>query len=203
MAINKFDFSCVAWNGDLDSICGLFSDLIENQINPATSKPKLQIQLDNFLETSDVLKKWQYTKSHHREAPVFKSYQENYKNFDNEDFSSLDKEVQEKGLLLPKGQVLFRGVCGDNQNDDWLRAVSTTLSPYIAVYHALKNEYLKPIKIYVIEVPKSSDTKAIIGPFGKDITFGHEYEVLTLFKCAPKVSKSIPLGTITLQLLRW
>ena len=56
MAINKFDFSCVGWNGDLDSICGLFSDLIDNQINPATSKAKLQIQLDDFLETSDILK---------------------------------------------------------------------------------------------------------------------------------------------------
>ncbi|EMI4157396.1 hypothetical protein V6432_004371 [Vibrio parahaemolyticus] len=112
-------------------------------------------------------------------------------------------EIQEKGLLLAKGQVLFRGVCSENQNDEWSNPVSTTLSPYIAIYHALKNGYTKPIKVYVIEAPVASNVRAIIGPFGDNVEFGQEYEVLVNFKCRPKVVEDITKGNVTFQLLRW
>ncbi|TKF21267.1 hypothetical protein, partial [Vibrio kanaloae] len=174
MLIDKFEFEQIGWNGSLQSIWDLLSDLIHYQIDPEFKPPKKYIDLKSDLESSEILSKWQKSR---QDAPVFKLFQTKYETFNNAAFTDLDMEIQEKGLLLAKGQVLFRGVCSENQNDEWSNPVSTTLSPYIAIYHALKNGYTKPIKVYVIEAPVASNVRAIIGPFGDNVEFGQEYEV--------------------------
>ncbi|EGR4288072.1 hypothetical protein ACN259_003597 [Vibrio cholerae] len=203
MLIDKFEFEQIGWNGSLQSILGLLSELIHYRLDPEFKPPDKYIDLKSELESSDILSKWQKGRQDTDDVPMFKLFQTKYKTFNKADFSALDMEIQEKGLLLAKGQVLFRGVCSENQNDDWSNPVSTTLSPYIAIYHALKNGYTKPIKIYVIEAPVDSNVKAIIGPFGDNVEFGQEYEVLVNFKCHPKVVEDITKANVTFQLLRW
>ena len=202
MNIDKFDIDLLGWNGSLQSCLGLFSELIGYQIAPSNyKKPDKLIKFEESLETSNVLKKWQESKANNGETPMFHLFQREYRCFKIDDFNKLDTEIQEKGLLLAEGQVLFRGVCAENENDDWTKPVSTTLSPYIAIYHALKNGYTKPIKIYVIEVAADSRVKAIIGSFGDNVEFGQEYEVLVNFKGRPKVNEEITKGNFTFQLL--
>ncbi|MDB2387317.1 hypothetical protein N9W21_08265 [Shewanella sp.] len=202
MIIDKFDIILLGWNGNLESCLGLFSGLIDYHIAPNDhKKPDECIKFEESLESSNVLNKWQESKANNGETPIFHLFQREYRDFNVDDFKKLDMEIQEKGILLAKGQVLFRGVCSENENDDWTKPVSTTLSPYIAIYHALKNGYTKPIKIYVIEVPVDSKVKAIIGPFGDNVEFGQEYEVLVNFKHRPKVNEEITKGSVTFQLL--
>ena len=200
MLIDKFEFEQIGWNGSLQSIWDLLSELIHYRLDPKFKPPDKYIDLKSDFESSDILSKWQKSR---QDAPVFKLFQTKYETFNDAAFTDLDMEIQEKGLLLAKGQVLFRGVCSENHNDDWSNPVSTTLSPYIAIYHALKNGYTKPIKIYVIEAPVASNVKAIIGPFGDNVEFGQEYEILVNFKCPPKVVEDITKGNVTFQLLRW
>lgn len=201
--IDKFDIDLLGWNGSLESCLDLFSGLIGYHIAPNThKKPDECIKFEESLKSSKVLNKWQESKGSHGETPMFHLFQRAYRNFNANDFNKLDMEIQEKGLLLAKGQVLFRGVCSENENDDWTKPVSTTLSPYIAIYHALKNGNTKPIKIYVIEVSVDSSVKAIIGPFGDNVDFGQEYEVLVSFKRRPIVIEERTTGYFTFQLLR-
>ncbi|EHD0103699.1 hypothetical protein J7X08_000551 [Vibrio vulnificus] len=203
MVIDKFNFEQIGWNGSLESILGLFSDLICYRLDLKPKPPAKYIELKSELESSDILSEWQRSSPDTSELPVFQLFQKKYQTFDNDAFTALDMEIQGKGLLLAKGQILFRGVCFENQNDDWSNPISTTLSPYIAIDHAVKNGHTKPIKIYVIEVPFDSGLKAIIGPFGESVDFGQEYEVLVNFQCRPKVSEEREIGNVTLQLLRW
>lgn len=201
--IDKFDIDLLGWNGSLESCLGLFLGLYSYHIDPSShKKPDECIKFEESLKSSNVLNKWQESKASNGETPIFNLFQRKYRDFNVYDYNNLDMEIQEKGLLLAKGQILFRGVCSENENDDWTKPVSTTLSPYIAIYHALKNGYAKPIKIYVIEVPVDSNVKAIIGPFGENVEFGQEYEVLVNFKRRPKVHKEITRGNVTFQLLR-
>jgi len=84
----------------------------------------------------------------------------------------------------------------------WPILLDHYISPYIAIYHALKNGNTKPIKIYVIEVSVDSSVKAIIGPFGDNVDFAQEYEVLVSFKRRPIVIEERATGYFTFQLLR-
>ncbi len=203
MIIDKFSFEQIGWNGNLQSVLNLFLDLISYQLDPK-SKPFYEyIKLKSDLKNSDILNGWQRSSIDICELPKFQLFQKKYKTFDNDAFTALDMEIQNKGSVLPKGQILFRGVCSDNKNDDWNNPISTTLSPYIAIYHAFKNGYIKPIKIYVIEIPVDFNVKAIIAPFGDNVEFGQEYEVLVKFERCPKVIEEITKNNITFQLLRW
>ncbi|MCC4800268.1 hypothetical protein BCT30_05105 [Enterovibrio norvegicus] len=201
MRINKFDIDLLGWTGNLESCLGLFLGLYCYHIAPNThKKPEECIKFEESLKISNVLNKWQESMARNGETPIFHLFQRKYRDFNVDDFNKLNMEIQKQGLLLAKGQILFRGVC--SENDDWTKPVSTTLSPYIAIYHALKNGYMNPIKIYVIEVPDDSNVKAIIGPFGNNVEFGQEYEVLVNFKRRPKVHEEITRGNVTFQLLR-
>lgn len=201
--IDKFDVELLGWDGSLESCLGMFSGLYGYHIDPSThKKPNECIKYEEFLKSSNVLNQWQESMASNGDTPIFKLFQRNYRGFNVDDFINLDMEIQEKGLSLAKGQILFRGVCSENENDDWTKPVSTTLSPYIAIYHALKNGYTKPIKICVIEVPVDTNVKAIIGPFGDNVEFGQEYEVLVNFKHRPKVHEEITRGNVTFQSLR-
>ncbi|MFA0511603.1 MULTISPECIES: hypothetical protein [unclassified Vibrio] len=202
MALGKFDIEQTGWNGSFQSVSELFSELINYQLAPNKHrKPEQCIEFEALLESSDTLSKWQESKANNVKNPVFKSFQKKYRTFNNNDFKALGMEIQENGLFLSKGQILFRGVCSENSNDNWELPVSTTLSPYIATYHALKNGYTKPIKIYAIEIKTDSTIKAVVAPFGGNVELGHEYEVLVDFKSRPKVSEEIKKGVIIFQLL--
>ncbi|MDO6524723.1 hypothetical protein Q4519_03400 [Motilimonas sp. 1_MG-2023] len=202
MVLDKFDVEEIGWNGSFHSVLELFSELINYQIAPNKHrKPERFIEFEALLESSDTLSKWQESKANNVKNPVFMSFQKKYKNFNDNDLRALGMEMQENGLFLSKGQILFRGVCSENSNDNWELPVSTTLSPYIATYHALKNGYTKPIKIYVIEIKTDSTIKAVIAPFGENVEFGHEYEVLVDFKSRPKVSEEIKRGVIIFKFL--
>ncbi|EKO3924997.1 hypothetical protein GCS56_002273 [Vibrio metschnikovii] len=204
MSIGRFDFSCIGWDGRLDSVLEIFAENVCYEIAPNNyRKPRTQIELESTLESSLVLDNWQDIRQRNIYTPVFNSYQREYKKFDFHRYSELKKEIREKGVLLPKGQLLFRGVCSDNQNDAWTHPVSTTLSPYIAVYHALKNGYGKHSKVYVIETPLKHDFKAIYGPFGKDHKFGHEFELLVYFNRRPTTIETKVAGGLEIHLLRW
>lgn len=202
MVLDRFDVTQIGWNGSFQSVLKLFSELINYQLAPNNHrKPEQCIEFETILESSDTLSKWQESKANNFKNPIFKSYQKKYRTFNNNDFKSLGVEIQKNGLFLSKGQVLFRGVCSENRNDNWELPVSTTLSPYIATYHALKNGYTKPIKIIAIEIKADSTIKAVVAPFGGNVEFGHEYEVLVNFKSRPKVIEEIKKGVITFQLL--
>ncbi|CAK3577518.1 hypothetical protein [Vibrio tapetis] len=202
MVLDKFDIKQIGWNGSFQSVLDLFSELINYQLAPNQhKKPEQCLEFEALLESSSTLSKWQESKANNVKNPVFKLFQKKYRTFNRNDFKALGTEIQENGLFLSKGQILFRGVCSENSNDNWYLPVSTTLSPYIAIYHALKNGYIKPIKIYAIEIKTDSTVKAVVAPFGGNAEFGHEYEVLVDLKSRPKISEEIKKGFITFQLL--
>ena len=116
MLIDKFEFEQIGWNGSLQSIWDLLSELIHYRLDPKFKPPDKYIDLKSDFESSDILSKWQKSR---QDAPVFKLFQTKYETFNDAAFTDLDMEIQEKGLLLAKGQVLFRGVCSENHNYDY------------------------------------------------------------------------------------
>lgn len=149
MSIGRFDFSCIGWDGRLDSVLEIFAENVCYEIAPNNyRKPRTQIELESTLESSLVLDNWQDIRQRNIYTPVFNT-------------------------------------------------------PYIAVYHALKNGYGKHSKVYVIETPLKHDFKAIYGPFGKDHKFGHEFELLVYFNRRPTTIETKVAGGLEIHLLRW
>ncbi|WP_151745119.1 hypothetical protein [Acinetobacter calcoaceticus] len=134
--------------------------------------------VEDKLNKSDIFKNWlSYM------PPLIPSnilqYQEDYKECN---LSEVSREINESGVFLSEGQILFHGgrIHSDNNSlINLVRPLSTTLCPRVALSEALHREKAyrdDEINIYALKV-KSPKTKVYIYQH-EDSKLGHEKEVL-------------------------
>ncbi len=207
MQLDRFSFKSDLLQGDIESIFDLFDELTRYELNCEAQKSGRHSHIDMAIYESLVLRKWQQARSDAGSYPIYSRYLKDYREFDNNDYLDLSNEIEDKGLFLSSEQILFRGSVTGERGFDWKRPLSTTLHPRIAAYHAHKHwrefSSIPPITIAAIVLPSDKRLRAIIGPFGEGVEFGHEYEVLINFDQPPKNIESRKNHNISYEILSW
>lgn len=206
MQLDRFSFKSDLLQGDSESIFDLFVELTSYELNCEAKKSNRHNSIDLAIYESLVLGQWQQARSDAGSYPIYSRYLKSYREFNN-DYLGLGNEIQDKGLFLPPGQILFRGSLSGEHGFDWKRPLSTTLHPRIAAYHAYKHwkqvSSRPPITLAAIVLPSDKRLRAIMGPFGEGVEFGHEYEVLINFNQPPIIIETRELCDISYQILSW
>jgi hypothetical protein len=189
MQLDRFSFAKEILDGNTESIFELFKELAEYEVIETSKMTARHEAIDDAINISPILREWQEARSIYGDSPCYSRYQKEYLEFEYPDYSSLNNEIDEIGLLLPPEQILFRGAITGENGFDWNRPLSTTLHPRIAAYHAFKHwkqTLSRPhVTLSALVLPSQKEIHAIIGPFGEELDFGHEYEVLINFNQAP------------------
>ncbi len=206
MQLDLFKFDGGVLKDEKDSVFTLFDDLTKYELDKKSKKSDRHNSIDEAILKSEILRSWQDARSGLTDYPIYSRYLSKYREFDGDDYDNLNSEIKEKGVLLPAKQLLFRGAISGTQGFDWTRPLSTTIHPRMAAYHALKHwEHGSDchLTLAAIIVPLDKKLNAIVGPFGEDLEFGQEYEVLTNFESSPVYVETKTEKNITYQILSW
>lgn len=131
------------------------------------------------LTNSESISSWLDSMPNMEQTPFFASYLTNNNKFTDSDYSFLNDEIMNSGIILPSGQLLIRGG-SDIAEGFTLKPVSFTVDMAVAIWHArnIRKHQLngEPMFFHVAIVSENFKKKACIN-FGEG-KLGHEREVL-------------------------